>query len=132
MASIPIHKDMFNFERKRAGFTPRQLKALVEAVVVAVAIVALLAYGVGLPVLVGVCAGVVCASPFIVSGFLPINGLAADEYVQRLLDNNRRGNSIVWCGESVAPLEGEVSRAYRKKAKARRFERTVHAAIGAE
>ena len=49
MASMKIHQDLYNFERKRKGFTPRQLKALRNGIFVAVLCAALFGYALELP-----------------------------------------------------------------------------------
>ena len=101
MASMKIHQDLYNFERKRKGFTPRQLKALRNGIFVAV-----------------LCAAIVP----IMCGFFPVWNMPAEEFFGRLLDLSDRGNALPWDGEEIEVEKGEVSRAYRKKERKRGFE----------
>ena len=119
MASIKIHQDLFNFKKTRKGFTDRQLGSFAIAVVGAVFFNHLLGYGIGLPTHMSITFAIALVIPVIVCGFAPIYGMPAEEFIQRSLDLSARGSQIVWEGEEVEPMKGEVSRAYRKKTKKR-------------
>ncbi|BDE94841.1 hypothetical protein [Raoultibacter timonensis] len=122
MASMKIHQDLYNFERKRKGFTPRQLKALRNGVFVAVLCAALFGYALELPPMVVWCVVPCAAIVPVACGFFPIWNMPAEEFFGRLLDLNERGNALAWDGEEIEMTKGEVSRAYRKKERKRGFE----------
>lgn len=119
MASISIHQDLYNFEPKRKGFTNRQIKGFVSAAAVAVAITALGTYAAGFPVYVSVTIALCFAFVFAAVGFMPIWGMPAEEWADRFVTLNQRGNAITWEGPYVEPLKGEITRDYRKDKAAR-------------
>ena len=119
MASIPVHQDVYNFERTYKGLTTRQIKALIGAAIVAVLVVALLGYAIGLPYIVAGTIGIIVAIPIVFAGFVPLAGMPADEAIQRMLDMNERGSAFTWQGEYFPAMEGVTSREYKKKTKRR-------------
>ncbi len=123
MSSIHVHQDIYNFVRKRKGFTPRQIGGLVCAAAACIGMTALLGYAARVPASIAVSAGLCVAMPFAFAGFVPIWGLPAEEALSRLLDLAERGDAICFDGAELDPMKGEVSREYRKKAKEKGFER---------
>ena len=119
MASIPVHQDIYKFERTYKGFTKRQITALASAAISAVLVVALLGYALGLSYTIAGTVGLVAAIPFVIAGFIPLAGMPADEAVLRMIDMNDRGTAFGWHGEECAPMKGETSREYKKKVKKR-------------
>lgn len=122
MASIKIHQDIYNFERKRKGFTPRQIKGLLAGLAAGVLTGLLLGYVAELPYLVVWCVVPCVAIVPIACGFFPIWNMPAEEFFGRLADLSDRGNALAFDGEEVEIKKGAVSRAYRRKAKKRGFE----------
>jgi hypothetical protein len=122
MSSIKIHQDIFNFERKRKGFTPRQLASIVAGASIAIGMTALLGYAIGIPYQLASVLATVFAFPAIVAGFLPIFGLPADKFATCYFDMEARGNAISWKGEEIDNMKGETNRAFKKRANHRGFE----------
>ena len=120
MASIRIHSDLYNFKRTIKGFTERQIKSFILAVVSAAAVTILLGYVLEIDYMISLTIGVFfVALPILVAGVFPVCetfvGLPADEMLQRMQDLGSRGNVLTWQGERVEPLKGATSRAYKKK-----------------
>lgn len=124
MASLKIHQDVYNFERKRKGFTSRQITCIVLGIGVVAGFSVLIGYvaelGYPLALSIGLCAGL----PVLTAGFLPLYNMPAEEFMQRLSAFAKRGNALNWEGESIANLKGETSREYQKKSKKAGFECT--------
>ncbi len=114
MASIKIHQDIYNFERKRKGFTTRQITALSTGCALSVGTALLLGYALRVPAPAVSVLCLVPALPAITAGFLPIRGMPAEEFASRLWDLSCRGGAIVCEGESAPPLGCETTREYRK------------------
>ena len=119
MASIQIHQDVFNFERKRKGITSRQLACIAAAVALAVGMVVLVGYALGAPMAIAGTLGLIAATPAIAAGFLPIQGMPADEFVDRLMEHNSRGNALNWEGEHIELERAQTTREYRKRKRGR-------------
>lgn len=119
MASIKIHRDVFNFERRRAGFTHRQITSIAAAVIVALVLAALLGYALEVPWSVAVTVAILPAFPIAAAGFLPIFGLPAEEFIARLIALSERGQVITCAAEALDAPEGGVSRVYEKARKKR-------------
>lgn len=115
MASLHIHQDLYNFEKKRHGFTQRQIRYAVLAVALACAITAALSYVGGIFPVISVTIAVMIASPVVAAGFLPLWHMPADEWADRIISLNKRGNSIVWEGPFVEPMKGVTTRAHKKQ-----------------
>lgn len=124
MASIKIHQDTFNFERRRLGFTSRQLVALAAAAGILSASLWVLMVPLGVSISVAPVLAVIPAVPAVIAGFAPIFGMPAEVFAQRVLDGSRRGPVIVRTSETVQQEEGELSRAYAKKKRKRGCERS--------
>lgn len=122
MSSMKIHQDLYNFERKRKGFTNRQIIGLASGIAAGAATAALLGYVLELPMVVVwcfvPCVGLIPAA----CGFFPILHMPAEEFFGRLLDMNDRGNALSWDGEKAEIKKGAITRAYRRKEKKRGFE----------
>lgn len=122
MASMKIHQDIYNFERKRKGFTSRQLAGLAAGIGAGVVAALLLGYVAELPQTVVWCVVPCVAVVPAACGFLPIYNMPAEEFFGRLLDLNERGNALAFDGEEAETEKGAISRAYRRKSKKRGFE----------
>ena len=117
MASIKVHQDLFNFERKRGGLTARQRGGVVAGAIAAVAGTALFGYVVELPLTIAgtlaLLAAVACAVP----AFVPWWGMPMEEAVARFSAQQRRGRVVPY--ESDGPgfdmTEGRTSRAYARR-----------------
>ncbi|WP_304857450.1 MULTISPECIES: PrgI family protein [Bacteria] len=116
MASITIHQDLFNYEKKYKGFTRRQIVGAACGLVVACGMTALLGYAVGLPIHIALAVGMCAASIPLACGFAPIWGMPAEEWLARMAALVKRGDAIAWKGVSVEPFEGVRGREYAKKA----------------
>lgn len=117
MASIKIHRDLFNFERKRKGFTQRQIAAMAMSVATAVALAALLGYVLELPWAFAITVATIPAFPIAAAGFLPLFGMPAEEYASRLWALVKRGNVIVIDNEGIdieGAEKGDYDRVYKK------------------
>lgn len=117
MASIKIHQDIYNFERTRKGFTDRQLASAGLALAVLIATVALFGYAIGVPYPVAVVLGTALAAPAVVAGFVPLYGIKAEEFAQRVIDLSARGNTIYWSGEHVEPMGHPLTKEYLSRMK---------------
>lgn len=117
MASIKIHQDLFNFERKRGGFTARQRHGLAAAAVAGVASTALFGYVLELPLTVAGLVALVAATVVLVPAFVPWWGMPMEEAVARFSAQQRRGPTVPY--ESDGPgfdtTEGRTSRAYARR-----------------
>lgn len=122
MASLHIHQDLYNFEKKRKGLTNRQIKGFVLGAAVCIAVTAAIGYAAQIHIMFAVTVGLCAAMPFVFAGFAVIWGMPADEWADRLMEMRRRGRAITWVGPEVEPMKGEVSRGYKKLAKTRGFE----------
>lgn len=127
MASIKIHQDVFGFERRRKGFTNRQITGFGVAAVLAVSSMAVLWYALQLDVTTSITVATAAAVPGLMVGFLPIEGMPAEEFVDRLANAAARGNAITWEGEQVELERGERTKEYvrqtkRKGVELQRFE----------
>lgn len=122
MASIKIHQDIFNFERRRKGFTMRQLAGIAGSVAVIGGGTALLSYGLALPwtisIAIATCIGVIPC----VLGFLPFYNMPAEEFIKRAYDQQKRGRRFCLNQDFIEVERGELSRAEKKQAKKRGFE----------
>lgn len=117
MASIKIHQDIFNFERKRAGFTAKQWVCIGIAVALAVLTAVFLGYALALPLSLAAPAALCLAVFPALAGFMPLYHMPAEQFVNRLLILNKRGNSLSWQGEDAEFEKGEVTREYAKARK---------------
>lgn len=123
MASIKIHRDLFNFERLRKGFTQRQIISMIVAVAIAACIAAVVGYLLELPWLVAITLATIVAFPIVAAGFLPLFGMPAEEYARRFWEMHKRGSVLVWDGEEIEQNEkGGVSCAHKKASKKRGYE----------
>lgn len=122
MASIKIHQDIYNFERKRAGFSPRQWVCIGIAVLLAVLTAVLLGYALALPLSLAAPLALCVAVFPAMAGFMPLYNMPAEQFVNRLLILNKRGNSLSWQGEDPEFEKGEVTREYAKARKEKGFE----------
>lgn len=122
MASIKIHQDVYNFERKRAGFTTRQWVAIGVAVALAAGLGLLLLYALQLPF--GIASPIVLMFAVIpaVVGFMPIHNNNAEDYILRKIELDRRGNALSWEGEDPCLEPGKVTKDYAKSKKQKGFE----------
>lgn len=122
MPSIKIHRDLFNFERKRKGFTTRQIVALVAGVAAMIATTALLAFVVGLPFVLAINLGLLPAMPIVLAGFLPLFGMPADEYAKRFFALHERGPMLSRTTEEIDQMKGETNREHKRASKGCGFE----------
>lgn len=122
MASIHIHQDIYNFEKKRNLFTARQWAAIVMAIGCGVAMGALNIYALRLPPEIGAVLGLAAMAPFIVVGFVPVQGMPAETFVEMREEMNKRGDALLWRGESAPLVESELNGVYKKKSRRRGFE----------
>jgi hypothetical protein len=126
MASIRIHQDLFNFERKRKGFTNRQLVSLGAAIVIGVASAALFGYALQLNYTIVASLSLICALPAVLAGFFPIHNMPAEEFVSRLVYMHERGNVLCWESIEVPTKKGVVSKEYVRSQKQKGFEFQGH------
>lgn len=117
MASIKIHQDLFNYERKRKGFTNQQILGIAGTVIICAGFTAILSYLFSVPIVFAMNIGLILGFPCLVFGFLPIYGMRADEFLNRFLALNERGNALNFEGYELPPMKGVTSRAYKKKCK---------------
>lgn len=123
MASIQIHQDLYNFERKRKGFTSRQLAGLGAAAAIAVGMGLLLVYAIRIPWVVGIDLAIVAATPAVVAGFMPVAGMPLERFAEKIDEYGQRGNALRLTLEEVEPMTGQRDNAYAKKTKKRGVER---------
>ena len=107
MASIRIHQDLYNFERKIKGFTVRQAVSIAVGAMCALAGAAFATGALGLPV---------------VCGFMPVFGLSLDEAALRHRAMVRRGDALTVYLEEKEIEGGDLSRGHRKDAKKKGYE----------
>lgn len=123
MASIKIHQDTFNFERRRLGFTTRQLIALVAAACILGAALWLLLVPLGVSISIAPVLAVIPAMPAVIAGFAPIYGMPAEVFVRRAVEGGQRGAVITMKQEKAEIEEGEITRAHAKTRKKKGSER---------
>lgn len=123
MASIQIHQDIYNFERRRKGFTNRQITGLAAGAAVAVGMGALLGYAIGVPWTIALNVAVVAAVPPIAAGFLPLWGMPLEKAAEKIDQYGERGNALCLNLEELEPMSGQRDKAYAKKIKQKGVER---------
>lgn len=129
MASIRVHQDLFNYERRRKGFTNRQWAGTAAAAACFAAAYAAISYLLPVTPYVAVSLALVAAVPGIAAGWVPVAGMPATEAASRWLDIEDRGPVVVWTGEEVPNVEdcpearalasSRPARAYRTKTRRR-------------
>lgn len=129
MASIRIHQDIHNFEKKRNMFTTKQWTAIFCAAAAGIAMAALNIYALRLPPEFGVVAGIVVMAPFVVVGFVPIQGMPSERFIEKRSEMNERGDALVCKAPAKPHVESELTSEYQKKARKRGFEGTEHGEI---
>lgn len=119
MASIKIHQDQFNYEKRRKGFTHRQIAGAAIGVGIAVGVTALLWVKLGLPYQISMVVGAVLALFPILIGFVPFFNMSAEEAVERYYTHrNHPGHFLLdQTGELADEGQEGVSREYKKRAK---------------
>ncbi|MEG0504253.1 MAG: PrgI family protein [Raoultibacter sp.] len=117
MASIRIHRDLFNFERKRKGFTTRQIKGLVAGIIVMIVAVIFLAFVIELPFILAINIGLVLCMPIILAGFMPLFGMPADEYAKNFFAIYERGQVLALESEEIDVQKGETTREHKRAGK---------------
>ena len=125
MASIQIHQDLYNFERKRKGFTSRQLAGLGVAAAIAVGMGALLVYALRIPWVIGIDLAILAATPAVVAGFMPIAGMPLEKFAEKIDEYGQRGNALCLNLEELEPMSGQRDKAYAKKIKQKGVERGI-------
>lgn len=120
MASIRIHQDIYNFQRKRKGFTSRQWAAISVALGVCAGVTALIGYVLQIGYSLGLTVGLCFAFPVLFAGFAPVHNMGAEEFVMKLSELNERGNALTWEGEEVPCMGGKVGKDYAKERKKKR------------
>ena len=121
MASIKIHQDTYNFVRRRAGFTTRQIKALVVAGIIAVAVGWVLMVPLGISYAIAPLIAALMAFPALIAGFMPVYGMPMEVFLARGLDE--RGTVLVAEQEELELQKGDLSREHIKARKKRSAER---------
>lgn len=122
MASIKIHQDIYNFERRRKGFTMRQIGGIAGCIAVIGAVCALLVYGMALPWGVSIAIATIFGLIPGFIGFVPVFNLPAEEFVKRWYDQQNRGSRLGLDMDSTEIEKGGISRVQTKEAKRRGFE----------
>lgn len=125
MASIQIHQDLYNFERKRKGFTSRQLAGLGVAAAIAVGMGALLVYALRIPWVIGIDLAILAATPAVVAGFMPIAGMPLERFAEKIDEYGQRGNALCLNLEELEPMSGQRDKSYAKKIKQKGVERGI-------
>lgn len=123
MASIKIHQDTCNFERRRLGLTTRQLIALAVAACILGASLWLLLVPLGVSVSIAPVLAVIPAMPAVIAGFAPLYGMPAEVFVRRAVEGGQRGAVITFKQEQAEIEEGEITRAHAKSKKRKGCER---------
>lgn len=126
MASIRIHQDIHNFEKKRNMFTTKQWVAIMCAAAAGIGMAALNIYAFRLPPEFGVVTGLAVMAPFIVVGFVPIQRMSSEQFIEKRSEMNERGDALVCKSPAKPHVESELSSEYKKKAKRRGFEGESH------
>lgn len=124
MGFVEVHQDLFNYEKRRKGFTGRQWAGIAGGVAAFAASMGACSVLLGLPVQASCSVSAIAAMPAICAGWVPMFGMHADEYAGRLLAQDDRGAAVVWEGEDVPPLDSvvitkerrRVRKAYRRRA----------------
>ena len=129
MGSIRIHQDVYNFERKRNGFTARQWMTIGGAFVAAVAASALSFYALRLMPVFGLFLIAIAVTPFVIVGFFPIQRMPAEKYLEKKAEMDDRGDAITFCGEKHADAKPILSAAHIKASKKPGHENEVHEAL---
>lgn len=122
MASIRIHQDLYNFERKIKGFTVRQAVSIAVGAMCALAGAAFATGALGLPLSVSGIAAVAFMAAPVVCGFMPVFGLSLDEAALRHRAMVRRGDALTVYLEEKEIEGGDLSRGHRKDAKKKGYE----------
>ena len=130
MASIKIHQDIANFERKRKGFTSRQIVCIALAVVC-------IALGQGIFTIllefsfdIGLYIGIIPAMACILCAFFPVGNMHFEEFAAYVIAHWKRGPYVLFTPEKTEILNrtpttkkgGFTSRAYQKKCRKKGFE----------
>lgn len=124
MSSIKIHQDIFNFERKRKGFTNRQAISMGLAGLVAFGTATLLGYALELNYTIVASVALCMAVPIVIAGFMPIHNMPAEEYLSRLIYLNDRGSTLTWQSVEHPLVKGRLTKEYVRKSKKKGFEVT--------
>lgn len=132
MSSIRVHQDLFNFERRRKGFTNRQWAGTVAGGACFAAAYALVAYLFEPQPSIAVSIALIAALPGIAVGWVPFAGMPADEAFRRWADIDERGPVVVWAGETVPNMEDAPEHARAAGSREARSYRRASAKRGAE
>lgn len=122
MASLKIHQDLYKFERKRGGFTTRQIVAAIATVPCVVFGGWLAVWCLGLPIGFTGFVAVLFGLPTLACGWFPVWGMPLEKFFIRERQMQKRGNCIVSKWENYEPEGSELSRAQIKAEKAKGYE----------
>ena len=79
-------------------------------------------YALQLDVTTSITIATVVSLPGLMIGFFPIEGMPAEEFVDRLANAAARGNAITWEGEEVEFERGERTKEYVRETKRKGIE----------
>lgn len=85
--------------------------------IIAVAVAAIFGFALRINYTISASVALCAALPVILAGFMPMHNMAAEEFLGRLVDLNKRGNVLVWQSEEVKIDKGELSKEYVRSQK---------------
>ena len=61
-------------------------------------------------------------APFVANGFVPVQRMPADRFLERSAELRERADGVVWHGDAAPERESELSREYIRESRKRFFE----------
>ncbi len=124
MASIKIHQDLCNFQRRRGGLTARQIGFVAAGIACFGVGLWVATWCLGLPVLVAPSIAMAFAMPALVCGFVPFFGMPIERAWLRHREIERRGNALAKEYETAIIERSELTRDCVRKSKKKGYEAT--------
>lgn len=116
MASIKIRQNIFGYQKKRKGFTTRQMWSAILAGIVLVSVIAGLWFGLHINYQIAITVGFILAMPLIYAGFAKVFGMNAEEALVRIFRHLGRKGMVLQT-EKIEDYESGVNREYTKTAR---------------
>lgn len=119
MATIKVHQDICNFQKKWFGLTGRQAMGLALYVAASLAAYWLFSWALGLPWMLALPVSLLLSCPALAIGFVPFYGLPAHDAIRQYIAIAKRGDVLVAKTEEIDQERSEIDRVWAKKARKR-------------
>lgn len=124
MATIKVHQDICNFQKKFFGvFTGQQLLGVgLYAACVFLIKCVMCDFALGLPWFIGMPIAIVVPFPVAFIGFVKLHGIKFQDALSKYIDLTRRGDVLVAEAETFEQGRSEINRVWAKEARKRASE----------